>query len=158
MWTLLAALALAANPDFSGSWSLDLAASDSVDPILAAQGVGWAERQAAKSLTATQHIRQSTSTLTIDIESAVIDKTEVLPLDGSPQSGTTRDGKPRVARTTWQGSALVTTAVVTAPEGAQQMTLARTLEDGNNTLRQHITLKLADGTTYEVDRIYRRVK
>lgn len=159
MWILLyALLAVAGSVDFSGTWTLDLAASGSLDAILVAEGASWPERQLAKTMTATQTITQTATAVTITIDSPILERTETTPTDGTPQSGTTKDGDPRVARTMWDGAALVTTAVVTKAEGAEQMSVRRTLEDGNNTLRQHVTVTTAGGQTLSVDRIYRRVR
>lgn len=109
-------------------------------------------------MTATQTITQTSGVVTIAIDNPILDRTETTPTDGSPLAGTTKDGNPRVARTMWEGTALVTTAVVTKAEGAEQMSIRRTLEDGNNTLRQRITVTTSKGQTLPVDRIYRRVR
>lgn len=155
--TFFVALALAGAPvDFTGTWVLDLAASDSVDALLAETGASWLERQAAGTMPVTQVISQSPATITIMVDSSLIDRTETLSFTG-PQSSTSRTGDAVVTRTSWDGAVLVTTAVMTTPTGeVRELRIRRQLSDGGRTLRQELALQKPGAKPIKAERVFRR--
>lgn len=154
MLLLLAALALAA-PNFTGTWTLDLDASQSVDALLAASGASWPERAAAGTLSVTQQITQDPKQVRLDFDSALVERSEVLVPDGVPRTFTGKNGTGTVA-TSWKGDALVTVSDLPTASGQRlKLTATRTLEDGGRTLRQRLELRTPDGQVVVADRIFR---
>ena len=147
------------KPDFSGTWVLDLAASESLDALLAAQGKSWPVRKLAGSMQVTQKITQTATTLTIEMEGALADRTEIMKLDGSWENKTAGTTGPGRTRTYWapDGKNLVTESIVTLENGDNAtMSAKRTLRDNGKTLVQRISLTLKDGNTLSANRILRK--
>lgn len=145
--------------DFTGTWELDLDASDSVEAIMKAQGRSWAERKIADNLVVTQTITQSAETMVVEVTSTVKDKREVLKLDGSEEVKKTDDAGSVVSRTFWQagGTQLVTENIMTLADGAKvNMVLTRFLEEEGKVMRQDISLKLSDGQVLTARRVLRQ--
>jgi hypothetical protein len=158
---LLAALTLSvvAQPpvDFTGTWKLDLSASDSLDAILEKQGVPWALRRAAGSLSTTQHIRHEGDVVVIRVVNAVRDKEERLPVGGDWEVKETDLGQARV-RSAWStdGKALVTTTETKLKDGTPaRYLLTRTLADGGRTMVQLVEFH-AGGKDLTARRVLRR--
>lgn len=159
MWLVLAlSIAFGAeHPDFTGSWVLDAAASDSADALLAAWGVPWVQRQAVKAMSPTQTITVEGDTLTLVIDVTVLVRTETLKLDGSPQVSTTLSGAPATTRSGWEGATLVSRTESVRSDG-QMVTLvaSRTLEQEGAVMRQRLELVQADGVVLKADRVFRK--
>jgi hypothetical protein len=94
--------------DFTGIWRLNQSQSDNLDPLLKLVGKNFFERTAAKSLTVTQTIQQTETSLVIEVSSAVMGKNETLAIDGTPVESLDRDGLPLTSVTNWEGTSLVT--------------------------------------------------
>lgn len=76
-------IALAAAPaDLNGRWTLDLKASQSVDPILEAVGASWSTRTLAANIQVTQEISVGTDTITIAAVSSLGSKSDTVRTDG----------------------------------------------------------------------------
>ena len=168
---VLAALALLASgaapvraeepfqrPDFTGSWELDLDASERVGTLLKALGRSWLEQRAADSVRVTQHILQTEETVTITIDTSLRDSREVLTLDGAPRSLTTEKGHVVSSRTYWEGdSVLVTeTDAVLASGKRGSFRILRSLIDGGQTLLQRLELQVPGAERIVANRILRR--
>ena len=71
MIVLLSALMLLSRAgwaaDYSGTWILDLSASDSLEPLLQAPGVSLIQRKAAANMAVTQQITQTGDKLTFKV-------------------------------------------------------------------------------------------
>lgn len=155
---LWVSLAWAAPPDFAGTWRLDLKASGSLDELLEAKGVGWAQRQAAKMIVVTQIWSfQDEATLQIVVDSAVMGSTETLKLDGTPQPKTSKEGDALVNRSRWEGEELVTVSDIRSHDGRQsRLELRRRLEQGGAVLVQRTIYTDSEGQTWAVDRVFNR--
>ncbi|MEN0066564.1 MAG: lipocalin/fatty-acid binding family protein [Myxococcota bacterium] len=157
-WLCLAALpttALAAPPDFTGTWQLDRKASESLDPILKAQGVSYIKRKVVDGLSVTLEIQHSDSTFDVKVVTSRKTAQQKWVADNTPRAET-RDGREITSRHAFVEDALVSTATGIAPSGdAFEMTTTRLIsEDG-----QTMTLKLAcevDGKTTNATRVFRR--
>lgn len=157
MWSLLLPLALANPTQMSGTWTLDREASDSVDAILAARGISWPIRQAAQYSEVTQVFTFSADTLHIHVNSSLRDTEEDLRLDGTRQSRTTDRGEPVTLWTVWEGEALVTTSLITGPDGATtRFVITRRVEQEGAVMRQTMLWDPPEGPTLSADRIFRR--
>lgn len=148
----------APKADFTGTWKLDLAASDPLDEMLAAQGASWVERKAAGSFQVTQKVANKADGLEVCVESSLGTKCNLVKAGGGWEDKETDKGKVR-ARTDWSedGKALVTTSEVTLKDKKPAlMVVTRTLEDESKTTVQTIELKVKDGKSYKVRRVLRR--
>lgn len=152
----LAASPAASPAALSGEWAVDLSASSSADLLLKEWGASWVERQAASSLPVENHIQLQDGRFDLTIDSAVFTRTETFPTDGSWQTGTTKDGAPTRTRCFYDGAALVTVTEVTRAGATWTLEARRTVEDGGQTMRQHLTLRTPDGRTLSADRVFRR--
>lgn len=154
---LLVSLALAAMPaDLVGRWTLDTSASQSVDALMAAAGASFLERQAAANMSLTQDIRVQGQELVIVVDSTFTDRTERLPLDGSVQRRTTKDGEPLANRTYVDGDRVVTVSEITKTDGVAVMEIHRRVEQGGALMRQTLRYTPPGGQTLTADRVFRR--
>ena len=153
---MLLLLSLAFAADLSGVWSLDTAASDPVDAILAASGASWLERQAAGSMSVTQTITQSPERVVLDIDSTFKDRREELVPDGVERETPAKNGTAHT-RCFWKDDALVSVSRVPTATGTTiVLTATRTVEDAGRTLRQRLEVVQPDGSVLKADRVYRR--
>jgi len=156
--TLLAALLLAAPAwagDLQGTWEIDLKASDSLDPLLKAQGVSWVKRKAANGLKVTQTLARDGDQVTLSVVSSASSRDETLSVDGELRTVEGENGTMQV-RHSWDGDVLVTVQETETPEGTATVTTRREASDDGATLTQRITLQTPGGETITVDRIFRR--
>lgn len=163
MAPLLLALWLATAPAadpaaLTGEWAVDLAASSSADLLLKEWGASWVERQAASSLPVENHIALHDGRFDLTIDSSLFTRTESFPTDGSWRAGSTKDGAPTRTRCFYDGAALVTVTEVTRDAATWTLEARRTVEDGGQTMRQHLTLRTPDGRTLSADRVFRRAR
>jgi hypothetical protein len=151
--------AAADRPDFSGTFKLDLKASDSLDEMLKAQGASWVERKAAGSVVVTQVVRHRGDVLEIEAKSSVKSRKQTIRIGAGWEEQETEMGKGR-ARTDWDadGKTLVTRVEVKSKKGESgEMTMRRSLADEGQTTVQALELRGKDGKTYKARRILRRV-
>ena len=156
MLALLLPLAFAAAPtDLNGRWTLDLAASDSVDPLLEAVGASWTTRQLAAHISVTQELTVGSGTLTIAAVSNVGSKTDTVPTDGTATYGKSEFGSG-TRRCSWVGAELHCASHVQVTGGAWgDLTLVRKV-DGAGLMHQVYDLKLQDGRAFHADRVFRK--
>lgn len=141
--------------DFSGTWVLDLGASDSIGPLLEAQGVGYLKRKIAGSMVVTHTITQEGDVVTIATDSALKSATTVLRVDGEIRE-VQGDRHPQRVRHYWQGDELVTSSILTMPDGQATLTAHRCLSEDGQTFIQRIAFLAPDGTRIEADRVFKR--
>lgn len=153
-------LALAAPPahaapgDFDGTWVLDLSASDSMDPLLKAQGVSAMKRMAAAALVVTQRITASASSVRLVVESKANNTDNTIAMDGSAHTEKGPAGDI-VARDRWVGNAWVTDSEMSGGAACPcKLTLTRTLE--GDVLKQRFALTTNDGASHVMNRVFRR--
>jgi hypothetical protein len=126
-----------ASVDFSGSWVLDLKASDSPDPILKRMGASALELMFAGSTKLESTYRQSRNLLTITTRGPFFSRTEQLRLDGAPETKTEKKTGPYTIRNVWSnhGKELISTSAFrTRDDKNAELTVTRALTDGGNTL------------------------
>jgi hypothetical protein len=156
---LAAAAAAADRPDFSGTFKLDLKASDSLDELLKAQGASWVERKAAGAVVVTQVVRHRGDTLEIQAKSSLRTSKETIRIGAGWEERETEMGKGR-ARTDWDadGRTLVTRVEVKPKKGdPAELTIRRSLSDEGQTTVQALELRAKDGKRYTARRVLRRV-
>ncbi len=143
-------------PDFTGTWQLDRKASDSVDPILKAQGVGWLKRRIIGGLDMTQRIQQSGSTIDVVMETSAKTETHHWIVDGKPHVRTLDDGREATSVHHFEGPGLVTTTTGIS-EGGDPYTLhtTRTLADDGQTMKVALVCTIG-GATLKATRLFRR--
>jgi hypothetical protein len=150
--------AAADRPDFSGTFKLDLKASDSLDEMLKAGGASWVERKAAASVVVTQIVRHRGDVVEIEAKSSLKSNKRAVRIGGGWEEQETEMGKGR-ARTDWDadGKTLVTRAEFKAKkgEGGALITRRSLVDDGQTTV-QALELR-KDGKVYKARRILRRV-
>ncbi len=145
-----------ARADFSGTWILDLSASESFGPLLESYGMGPAQRRLVDNTQVTQVISQSAQALTITVKTPYNTRTEEILLDGTPQSQQGQLGSyTATSRWSEDGSAIISEAVLNGQNGeSANFTLRRYLE--GDTMVQQMQLQFQDGRTYSVDRVFRK--
>lgn len=144
-----------AHEGFTGTWVLDKQASDSLDPLLQAQGVGWFKRKAAAGLDVTQVIEVEGDTVHIEVQSSLKSGAETVQLDGVARERVGEQGPARVAHR-WEAETWVTTSQASSPAGEPlRTTLTRSLSDEGQTMTQRIQVEIG-GQTLSLDRVFRR--
>ncbi|MEL6342996.1 MAG: lipocalin/fatty-acid binding family protein [Myxococcota bacterium] len=135
--------------DFSGTWILDLSASDSVEPLLKARGVSMVKRKAAASMSVTRIISQSGNSMTVNTVTSAKNETKTYQVDGQTRTVSGDQGSADISHR-WDGEVMITTAQ--SAEGT--MTTRRTISADGRTLTEQLTYKGSDGSPIVVNRIY----
>jgi hypothetical protein len=146
-------------PNFTGTWHLDNAASDSFDEIMKAEGLNMFARNFVARLKITQEIVQSESKLSITGRTNWGANTTEVLLNGEAEIKKNRQGKEFKTSSYWNvdGTALITSVESTHPDGRPiEMLIHRSLQDGNTTMVQQVELRYSTGETYSARRIFRR--
>lgn len=149
-----------ASANFTGTWVLDLKASDSPEPMLKHMGVSALQRDLASTSTLQSTYNQSGNLLTITTRGLEFSRTEYLYLDGRTETKTEKSTGSYTIRTSWskQGDRLMSTSVFRTKAGKNaELTVTRELADGGNTLVLSQTLKV-EGEAPEptIRRVWRR--
>ena len=132
-----------APSSFTGTWVQDTDASDSLDPILKAQGVSWVKRSLASGVSITLTIQDAGDRVQILTRSSAGTSSDAeLWLDGQTRSKDTKRGPSQSSSRRLPDGSIVTTARL--PEAKQTVTVRRWVTDGGSVLRQTITV-VADG-------------
>jgi hypothetical protein len=150
-----------ASVDFSGTWVLDLKASDSPEAMLKRMGASALERTFAASTELESTYRQSKNLLTIITRGPLFfSRTEQLRLDGKPETKTEQRTGPYIIRNAWsnQGKELISTSSFRTKDSKNaELTVTRKLADGGNTLILTQKLKIeGEPPQPVVRRIWRR--
>jgi hypothetical protein len=149
-----------ASVDFSGTWVLDLKASDSPDAMLKRMGASAVERKFAASTKLESTYSQSRNLLTITTRAPLFSRTEHLRLDGKPETKTEKRTGPYTIRNAWShhGKELISTSTFRMKDGKNaELTVTRKLADGGNTLVLTQKLKIeGESPQPVVRRIWRR--
>ncbi|KAF2118126.1 hypothetical protein BDV96DRAFT_596999 [Lophiotrema nucula] len=74
--------------ELDGKWILNKSISDSVEPVLALQGIGWLTRKAIGLATVTQHLRTTTEATDPPATTIVIEQTVTGGLKGTTEKRT----------------------------------------------------------------------
>lgn len=151
---LLLSAAWAAGP-LDGSWTLDPKASESVGPLLEAQGASWATRKAADAVVPVLRISQDGQTVTVTSRTPKGTTTEVFPADGAPHPTASPDGEPATWTTRWDGETLVSSRAVTVGADATPATLTLARERVGDQLHQRVTLAVEGQAPRTALRVFR---
>jgi hypothetical protein len=135
------------KPDFSGTWTLDLRASTSLDSLMSQLGASFIDRKYASWTKLKAILRQSDNLLTIEARGPAFAFNQTLYLDGrSDTSNLELLGATSVnAKTTWSKDKkqLVETHRITTKKGKDgQLIIKRELTDDGNTILVAYSLKL----------------
>jgi hypothetical protein len=149
-----------ASVDFSGTWVLDLKASDSPDAMLKRMGASALERKFAASTKLESTYHQSRNLLTITTRGPLFSRSEHLRLDGAPETKTEKRTGPYTIRIVWSnhGKELISiSAFRTKDDKNAELTVTRKLADGGNELVLTQRLKVeGEPPQPVVRRIWRR--
>lgn len=154
---MLVLQAFAQPPDLSGTWVLDAEASESMAPILAAQGVPWIARKVAEDLDTPHAIQQDATSLTITFDNLAGSHVQVLRFDGQPHTTVNPAGLATTFASSWSDGQLRSEGPV-LDGGEQVATLVevRTLTADGDTLHLDVTLTGVDGTSRTARRVFTR--
>ncbi|MEL6342705.1 MAG: hypothetical protein AAFV53_06205 [Myxococcota bacterium] len=148
----------ALGADFSGQWTLDSSASESMTPIFDMQEVSWAKRQMASTLDKSFAIVQGADRMTVTYSNALGTIDQVLLFNNQPHTTRNPAGQNVTLKTQWRGETLVSSGSTPVGEaGTGIVTASRTLSQDGNTLNVTINLKSGDQNA-TVKRVFRRVQ
>jgi hypothetical protein len=124
---------------WTGTWTLDRAASDALDPVLIAQGVSLAKRTVARNLDLVQKLVDHGDRFSVEMEGPR-SKQGMVIFDGKEHSENTDQGTVLYRAKREESGSVV---VVSRPaEGGGLITVvSRSLDATGQTLRQTITVK-----------------
>jgi hypothetical protein len=145
--------------NFTGTWVLDRAASESMDEMMTAEGLSSLERKLYSRLAETLAIEQTPTEVIIKTTTSIVTDTQNLITDGSPHTREVFRIGQVTSRTNWDadGKTLVTETELTAGDGSPAHgTVRRSLEDKGASLIQVLSLELADHKVIKARRVYRR--
>lgn len=158
MVILWAAWAMGADPSsYTGTWVLDLEASQSPVALMAEQGFSWVEREVAKRMNVTQVMAATAERVELRIESSLRNSSETLIVDGVPRPGEGRGGPVSALHRWATDGALVTEVEQPVGEGCPCKTVVNRSIDGD-ILTQWITWTASDGRVVSLKRVLRLAK
>jgi hypothetical protein len=140
----VAVSAAPASQDFTGTYALDLAASDNFEPVMAAMGVNYLVRKIAAFIQLQATYTQKGDTLNTSTTGPGVTWRETMHLNGQPEpsSETLLGGRILRTQSSWVGEALVTVNTVQLPNGKTAFfTITRELRDKGKTLLISMTIK-----------------
>lgn len=156
---LLAVLSAPASagdpPDFTGTWVLDVDASDSPDDFLKMQGVSMLERKAVARIVVTLTIEQTPETVTVGVSSAVKTETQEQVMDGTVRTQTTDTG-PAQVKHYWSDEGAMITVMSAANKNGEPITQVTTRTLNGATMTQVISATAADGSSVSMNRLFRK--
>lgn len=131
--------------NFSGSWTLDLRASDSPDSMMKRMGVPWIERKLAAStkLEATYH--QTRDVLTVTSRAPGFSRVETFHFDGRTETKNEKRTGAYTIRTAWSNDhqqLISTSHFKTRHEKNAKLVVTRQLSNGGKILVLTETLKI----------------
>jgi hypothetical protein len=135
------------DPNFSGTWTLDLKASASLEPLMTQIGASPVEQKYAGSANLKANLRQTEQVLTVDARGAGFALDETLYLDGSTRSDNLNllGATSLQTRTIWSKDhqELVETHQIKTKQGKEgELIINRHLTDEGKTLVVIYSLKL----------------
>ena len=125
-----------AKPDFSGTWTLDMAKSD--------LGQGKPSTQAA-TRTVTVVIKQTPAVLAIERKAGERVETATLKLDGSESVNKSPSGQDIKSTSRWVASTLVTKSMMSTGDGTAEMSDVRSLSADGKVMTIDMTRKTPRG-------------
>lgn len=147
--------------DFSGSWELDKDASDSMDAIFDLQKISWVKKKMGANLDAKPVIRQTSEGLIIAFDNVAGKTTQHLYFDGKEHLTQNPAGHDARFTSTWSkdGKALISTGPSITEDGLKgTLTEVRELSEDKTTMILTVSVKLANGKSASVRRVFRKKK
>lgn len=158
-WCLVALMSTSAfSAEIAGTWQLDLAQSDALDPLLEAQGVSRFVRGIVRRAHVTQHITDTGDALDVTLSSSVIRETRTLVLDGKERQEPDRDGRvvfvkhERLA----DGTIVSTTRLTTHDGQPGLLVVRRRVAEQGRTMRLDMTFRVLGGDPVHMVRVFHR--
>ena len=154
-WILGLTARAQSRPDFRGAWVLDRNASESLEPLLEAQGVPVLERRVYARLNVTLKVEQNSQRVKIVFITPLASDVEDLPTDGQvgerdvPFLGTVR------FQSTWSEDGKILITRSEAHQGTVTATVRRYLDE-NKRFVHATTVVGADGRTFSARRVFRK--
>jgi len=142
-------------PDFSGTWVLDVDASDSPDDFLKLQGVSMLERKAVARIVVTLTIDQTPEKVSVGVSSAVKTETQEQVMDGTVRTQTTDTG-PAQVKHYWSDEGAMITVMTAANKDGEPITQVTTRTLSGATMTQVISATAADGSSVSMNRTFRK--
>ncbi|NJK63175.1 MAG: hypothetical protein HC921_11290 [Synechococcaceae cyanobacterium SM2_3_1] len=140
------------RPNFSGIWVLDQQVSESLDPILKAQGMNLLLRGVVNSMGIKQVIEDQHTTVRFTIKTLLGERQDQIQVD---QSGVD-EHEGATSRSFWDAGELVTVIdMQTENQQPANYTVRRQLAEGNLILIEKVEFRTSV-ETHQVQRIYRR--
>jgi hypothetical protein len=135
------------DPNFSGTWALDLKGSTSFEPLMKQMGAGFLERKYAASVTLKATLHQTELVMTIAARGPGFAFDEILYLDGrtAPSNLDLLGATSLKTTTAWSEDhqQLIEIHQINTKQGKEgQLIIKRYLIDGGKTLVAAYTLKL----------------
>ena len=124
------------KPDFSGTWTLDIAKSD--------MGQGRPSPQSA-TRTVTVVIKQTSAVLVIERKAGERVETATFKLDGSESINKSPSGQDIKSTSQWVGSTLVTKSMMATGEVTAEMSDVRSLSADGKVMMLDVTRKTPRG-------------
>ncbi|HEX4145646.1 MAG TPA: hypothetical protein VHY91_19225 [Pirellulales bacterium] len=143
--------------DFSGSWQLNVEASDSLDPILEAIGLSFIERALVNNTVVTHVIRQTADELTIDVQTSFFSRTDHLPLNGQPADTLDPSGRPVESVSAWSDDGRRLISKIWVKPDKQRFTLTRSMDEEHDAMEVLIEFFPQKGKPMASRRVYRRI-
>jgi len=146
--------------NFTGTWQLDLKASDSIDSLLKAQGKSRFERRIANSMEVTQNISHQQNSISIKMSSRAVDETHVFVLNKQWHPlNTARMGTISAQSYYAEGNhgAIITEMKIQANGKPALLSSTRTLSQDGNSMFLDLLLRLHDGSQYSSRRVFTRL-
>jgi hypothetical protein len=148
------------RPDFTGTWKLDLKASDSFDAVLKAQGISAIERKVLSTLQTTHIILQKEDWIQVTIKTPVSTKTQEFILDGSiSEIESQRFGCIR-GKNFWDDDQMswVLVAQMVVNKNPIELITTRTLEGLGELMKMKVQVNQANVLPFVANRVFHRLK
>jgi hypothetical protein len=136
------------NPDFSGTWTPDMAKSD--------MGQARPSAPAASTQKVTLVIKQTPSVLSITRKVGERSETATEMLDGSESVNKSPSGQDIKSINKWVGSTLATNSIMSTGGGTAESTFVRSLCADGKVMTIDTTMKTPNGNVKEMKLIYNK--
>jgi hypothetical protein len=149
----------AAPPDFTGSWSIDDAASQPMDPVFEIQGLSWIQRKAAAGFDSTAEITQEPDRLIVRFDNILGKHRQELFFDGAPHATVNPAGIATTFTSKWSddGVALLAAGTFQLDDGVScTLSERRTLSADKSHMSVLVEIKRSDGQSASARSSYKR--
>jgi hypothetical protein len=127
------------SPDFSGTWTLDMAKSD--------MGQGRTGSVAGAARKVTIVIKQTPAVLSTTRTAGERSETATEKLDGSESINKSPSGQDIRSTNRWEGSTLVTKSIMSTEQGTAESTFVRSLSADGKVMTIETTMKTPNGVS-----------